>query len=108
MQRTRFSFISEKLNILIFGFLRSSWREKSINLLSIFLGYFLFTNIITNYISRFENKIFLVPIIIILFEMIIRFKPSTKNNSYYFWLILDKLRIGGIYALILEAFKLGS
>lgn len=108
MQKTRYSRIYEKLNILLFGFLKSSWRAKSVNILSILIGYFLFTNLITNYLSRFENKLIIVPSIIILFELIIRFRPSSKSKGYTFWTILDKLRIGGIYALILEAFKLGS
>ncbi len=108
MQKTRVSYIFSKLDKLILGFLKSSWKDKSINLLSILFGYFLFTNLITNYISLIRNKVFIVPILILVFEIIIRIKPSTNNKFFYLWNIFDKLRIGGIYALILEAFKLGS
>lgn len=109
MQSTRFSKINEKLNIFFFGFLQSSWKSKSLNLLSVLGGFFLFTNLISNFISNLENKKFIVvPIVIIFFELIIRIKPRSKSLFFVYWNILDKFRIGGIYALILEAYKLGS
>ena len=108
MQKTRISNILDNLFNWVFGFLISSWKIKSINLISIFAGYFLFNNFITNYISKFNNKIIIVPIIIIIFELIIRSKPKNISKISFLWLIFDKLRIGAIFALILEAFKLGS
>ena len=50
----------------------------------------------------------MVPIIIVFIEIIIRIKPATSSKFYYLWTVVDKLRIGAIYAVILEAFKLGS
>ena len=50
----------------------------------------------------------MVPIIIVVIEIIIRVKPATSSKFYYLWTVVDKLRIGAIYAVILEAFKLGS
>jgi len=50
----------------------------------------------------------MVPIIIVIIEVIIRIKPSSKSKFYDLWTVFDKLRIGAIYAVILEAFKLGS
>tara|TARA_Y100001978_G_C23454625_1_gene319376 strand:+ start:150 stop:476 length:327 start_codon:yes stop_codon:yes gene_type:complete len=108
MQKTRISIIFDQLFNTIFGFFTSSWKEKSINIISIFTGYFLFNNLITNYISKLNNKILIIPLIIIIFEIIIRLKPKSISKVYYFWLVFDKLRIGAIYALTLEAFKLGS
>jgi len=50
----------------------------------------------------------MVPIIIIFIEIIIRIKPAASSKFYYIWTVVDKLRIGAIYAVVLEAFKLGS
>ena len=108
MQNTRYSAFSEKFSELLLGFLKSSWKSKSINLLSVLVGYFLFNNLITNFLAKIDNKIFIVPFLILFFEMIIRIKPSKKSNLYLLWQVFDRLRIGAIYALILEAFKLGS
>ena len=107
MQKTNFSRITYQLNNLLFG-LRDSWKSKSIGLISVLTGYFLFANFITKFISEGKNQLIMVPIIIIFIEIIIRIKPSTSSKFYYTWSVVDKLRIGAIYAVILEAFKLGS
>ena len=108
MQKTNFSRISYQLNKLFFGFLSDTWKSKSITLISVLTGYFLFANFLTKFISEGKNELIMVPIIILFIEIIIRIKPSSSSKIYYLWSIVDKLRIGAIYAVILEAFKLGS
>ena len=108
MQKTKFSRIIYQLNNVLFGFLSDSWRSKSIGLISVLTGYFLFANFITKFISEGKNELIMVPIIIVFIEIIIRIKPSSSSKYYDLWSVVDKLRIGAIYAVILEAFKLGS
>jgi len=108
MQKTNFSRITYQLNNLFFGFINKSWRSKSISLISVLIGYFLFANFLTKFISEGKNELIMVPIIIIFIEIIIRIKPSSSSKIYAIWSVVDKLRIGAIYAIILEAFKLGS
>ena len=108
MQKTNFLRISSQLNNLLFGFLSDSWRSKSIGLISVLTGYFLFANFLTKFISEGKNELIMVPIIILFIEIIIRIKPSPSSRFYDLWSVIDKLRIGAIYAVILEAFKLGS
>ena len=108
MQKTNFSRITYKLNNLFFGFLSDTWRSKSISLISILTGYFLFANFLTKFISEGKNELIMVPIIIVFIEIIIRIKPYSSSKFYNLWSIVDKLRIGAIYAIILEAFKIGS
>ena len=108
MQKTNFSRITYQLNNLFFGFLSDTWRIKSVGLISVLTGYFLFANFLTKFISEGKNELIMVPIIIIFIEIIIRIKPSSNSRFYFIWTVVDKLRIGAIYAIILEAFKLGS
>ena len=108
MQKTNFSRITYQINNLLFGFLSDTWRSKSIGLISVLSGYFLFANFATKFISEGKNELIMVPIIIIFIEIIIRIKPSPSSRLYDLWTVVDKLRIGAIYAIILEAFKLGS
>ena len=108
MQKTRFTVFYNSINSVFLGFLKSSWKDKSLNLLSILFGYFLFANFITKFISEGRNELLMIPVIIILFEFIIRIRPQRTSKIYLLWLLLDKVRIGAVYALILEAFKLGS
>ena len=108
MQKTNFSRIVEKSNTLLFGFVSSTWKSKSINLITILAGYFLFANFITKFISEGRNELVMVPLIIFIAEIIIRIKPQSSSKIFELWQILDKVRIGATYAIILEAFKLGS
>ena len=108
MQKTNFSRITYQLNNLFFGFLSDTWRTKSIGLISVLTGYFLFANFLTKFISEGKNELIMVPIIIVFLEFIIRIKPSSKSKFLDLWSVVDKLRIGAFYAVILEAFKLGS
>ena len=108
MQKTRFTVFYDSLNLTFLSFLKSSWKEKALNLLSILFGYFLFANFITKFISEGKNELLMIPVIIVVFEIIIRVKPIRRSNLYLLWMLLDKIRIGAVYALILEAFKLGS
>jgi len=108
MQNTNFSKITYKFNSILFDFLSSTWKSKSINILSVLIGYFLFANFLTKFISEGKNELIMVPLITLIIELIIRFKPTSKSKTFKSWLILDKVRIGATYAIILEAFKLGS
>ena len=63
---------------------------------------------LTKFISEGRNELIMVPVIIIIIELIIRNRPSPGSSLFNFWSIIDKARIGATYAIILEAFKLGS
>ena len=108
MQNTNFSKINDKFSKLLFGFLSSSWKSKSVNIISLLTGYFLFANFITKFISEGKNELVMVPIIILIIELVIRSRPSFNSKFFVLWSIFDKVRIGATYAIILEAFKLGS
>ena len=108
MQKTKFSKINDQFNKLLFGFLSSSWKSKSINIISVLTGYFLFANFVTEFISEGRNELIMVPVIILIIELVIRIRPPSGSSLFDFWSIIDKVRIGATYAVILEAFKLGS
>ena len=108
MQKTKFSRINDRFNNLLFGFLSSSWKSKSLNIISVLTGYFLFANFVTKFISEGRNELIMVPVIILIIELIIRIRPTPSSGFYNLWSIIDKVRIGATYAIILEAFKLGS
>ena len=108
MQKTKFSKINDQFYKLLFGFLSSSWKSKSINIIAVLTGYFLFANFATKFISEGRNELIMVPVIILIFELIIRIRPPSSSSLFDLWSIIDKARIGATYAVILEAFKLGS
>ena len=57
MQKTKFSTIINQLNNLFLGFLSSSWKSKSINFISVLIGYFLFANFLTKFIAEGKNEL---------------------------------------------------
>ena len=89
MQNTKFSRINDQFNNLLFGFLSSSWKSKSINIISVLIGYFLFANFVTKFISEGRNELIMVPIIILIIELRIRVKPSKRSSLFYIWSIVD-------------------
>ena len=80
MQKTKFSKINDQFNNLLFGFLRSSWKSKSINIISVLTGYFLFANFVTKFISEGRNELIMVPVIILIIEVIIRIRPPSNSR----------------------------
>jgi len=60
MQKTNFSRITYQLYNLFFGFLSDTWRTKSIGLISVLTGYFLFANFLTKFISEGKKEKILI------------------------------------------------
>ena len=108
MQKTNYSRLINQIYSLLFNFLISSWRSKSISLISVLSGYFLFANFLTKFISEGKNELVMVPVIILIAEIIIRIRPYPRSRLFDLWSIIDRIRVGASYAVILEAFKLGS
>ena len=106
MQKTKFSKITYQLNNLFFGFLSDTWRSKSITLISVLTGYFLFANFLTKFISEGKNELIMVPIIIVFIEIIIRVKPSSSSKLYYLWSIVDKLKYSCLKSGALNPFPI--
>tara|TARA_Y100001968_G_scaffold113737_1_gene103142 strand:- start:10660 stop:10998 length:339 start_codon:yes stop_codon:yes gene_type:complete len=89
---------------------KGPWKTRSISLISLLSGYYFTANIITYLIDNYEKRIFILLTLILLIEMVIRIRPKFKDfkSISLFLLILDNLRLGATYSVVLEAFKLGS
>ena len=109
MQKTKFSKFLDQLNQIINSIITDSWVKRSVLLLSLLFGFY-FTNSFLSYLlDKSVNTIFIAIIILIIMELSIRLKLI--NNLFKNSLIMisiNNFRIGSTYALILEAYKLGS
>ena len=109
MQKTKFSKFLDELNQIINSIITDSWVKRSVLLLSLLFGFY-FTNSFLSYLlDKSVNTIFIAIIILIIMELSIRLKLI--NNLFKNSLIMisiNNFRIGSTYALILEAYKLGS
>ena len=55
MQKTKFSKINDQFNKFLLGSSSSSWKSKSINIISVLTGYFVFANFATKFRSEGRN-----------------------------------------------------
>mgnify|MGYP001183922680 CR=1 FL=1 len=109
MQKTRFREFIDSVLLIVNPLISDSWSKRSILLLSLLSGFYFTNSFISFLLDKSVNTIFLAITIILLMELSIRsllFTNLLKLNIFIF--AINNFRIGSTYALILEAFKLGS
>ena len=110
-QNTRIKkFLDSLTNYISISF-SGRWKTKSIAILSLLLGYYLSTNLISYFLSNSNTqRIILLIIVLVSVEIVVRLRSKvlTGINLPLYWVVIDNLRIGTTYAITLEAFKLGS
>ena len=109
MQRTKFRKFIDSLNRIIYPIISDSWSKRSILILSLLFGYYLTNSLLSFLLDSSVNTIFLAIFILLIMELSIR--ALLISNFSKFTLIIFSIknfRIGSTYALILEAYKLGS
>ncbi|AAQ00027.1 hypothetical protein EV11_1451 [Prochlorococcus sp. SS52] len=85
------------------------WKVRSIGLISLLVGYYLASILTTYFLVLFTQRSLVVIPLVILVEISVRLRRALLNNQKEsYLLILDNIRIGITYAVVLEAFKLGS
>ncbi len=109
MQKTRFRKLIESIILFINPLIADSWSKRSILLLSILFGFYLTNSFLSYLLDKSVNTIFLAIIILLIMEIVIRLMLfSNFSKLSIIILTINNFRIGSTYALILEAFKLGS
>ena len=109
MQKTRFRKLLDSISFFVNPIISDTWSKRSILLLSLLSGFY-FTNSFLSYLlDKSVNTIFLAITILVLMELSIRSLLFPKISRFYLILkAINNFRIGSTYALVLEAFKLGS
>ena len=109
MQKTRYKKLLDSFFFIINNLVSDSWNKRSILLLSLFSGYYFTNSLISFLLDKSINTIFLAISLLLLMELSIR-SLLFSNLSKLSIIIksINNFRVGSTYALILEAFKLGS
>ena len=109
MQKTKFSKFIDSLIIFLYPFISDSWSKRSILLLSLLSGFYFTNSILSFLLDKSFNTILLAILIIFIMELSIRASIISNFSKFsMIIMVINNLRIGSTYALILEAFKLGS
>ena len=106
MQKTKFREFIDSLIFIINPIISDSWSKRSLLLLSLLFGFYFTNSFLSFLLDKSVNKIFLAIIILLLMELVIRSYLIPKLTIPV--MIINNIRIGSTYALILEAYKLGS
>ena len=109
MQKTRYKKLLDSFFFIINSLVSDSWNKRSILLLSLFSGYYFTNSLISFLLDKSVNTIFLAITLLLLMELSIRSLLFSNLSKLSIIIIsINNFRIGSTYALILEAFKLGS
>ena len=109
MQKTKFRILVNSLITFLNPIISDTWSKRSILLITLLSGFYLTNSLISFLLDNSINTIYLVIILLLMMEIIIRLLLfSSFNKLSLIILAVNNFRIGSTYALILEAFKLGS
>ena len=111
MQRTRLNTLFDVTQNRLNELFTNPWRRISLSLISLLLGFFVGQAVSTTAGQAAYWDITMAVFLLLFTEFINRiFYGGRRNNKKrLFWLdILNIFKIGMVYSLYLEAFKLGS
>jgi dolichol kinase len=110
LQSTRFQRFSQATGNAVIGQLRGSWKHRSAVLLALLLGFYAGGNVTAYVLPRFPGgRPAMVLAVVLALEVLVRLRGRfVTGETPLVWRLLDNLRIGLVYAVVLEAFKLGT
>ena len=109
-QSTRLQRLERRLGGSLLLQLRASWRNASLTLLGLLLGFYLAQNLTSLLLIHMPGgRPGGVVLVLLLFELLVRLRTRLVSASPGLgWVVTDNLRLGATYSLVLEAFKLGT
>jgi hypothetical protein len=109
LQPTRFDGLQRRLGGFLLGGFRGSWRRRSLAVLALLLGFYAGENITALWLERVGQRPLVVLLLVLLLELVVRLRTRLVGDRPGLgWILIDNLRLGVVYAVVLEAFKLGS
>lgn len=110
MQNTRLTNLFEAIASRLGQWFLNPWRRLSLLLINFFFGFFLGTAISTIAGQRAVSDILIAAVLVVLTEVTSRIFYSQSFFSRRSLLVesLNILKVGFIYSMFVEAFKLGS
>lgn len=109
-QRTRLQQLERRFGGSLLTQLRASWRSASLTLLGLLLGFYLAQNLTSLLLIHLPGgRPGGVLLFVLLSEVLVRLRTRLLTDPPGLgWVIVDNLRLGATYAIVLEACKLGT
>ena len=109
MQKTNLRKLIDLLITITYPILSDSWSKRSVLIISLLFGFYFTNSLLSFLLDKTVNTIFLAALLLLIMEISIRVTLISKFSKLSnIILLINNFRIGSTYALILEAYKLGS
>ena len=110
LQATRYERLQRRIGVHMNQAFIGPWRRRSVGVLALLFGFIMGSNVTMYWFQKSgQNRPAAVLVMVLIIEVIVRLRSKVRSDPWPLpWLALDNLRIGTIYAVVLEAFKLGS
>ena len=106
---TRYEQFQRRIGVQLTRALTGSWRRRSLGVLALQLGSILGSNFTMYWFQRVGQRPVVVLSMVIVIELMVRARTYVKREPWPLgWLALDNIRIGAVFSVVFEAFKLGS
>ncbi len=108
-QNTRLQNIVSKISTSLSSPFTGPWKRRSIGIISLLSGYWLSSNLASYFVNKQGQRLWVLIIMLLIIELLVRLRSNQRLfNSSFQSFAIDNIRIGSTYAIVLEAFKLGS
>ena len=109
LQHTRLSHVQHRIGVVLADTLSGPWWRRSLLIIGLLVG-FLLGNSLTDLLSDAVNgRTFHALMTLIGCELLVALRRRFLTTPVaLYWRLLDNLRFGFVYAVVLEAFKVGS
>ena len=109
LQRTRLSKVQNGVGRILAEGVVGPWWLISLRLIALLFGFFSASVLAGSLSNLLPSRTITALIAVGLCELLVLFRQVfCKNSVPLHWRLLDNLRIGFVYSVILEAFKVGS
>lgn len=109
VQATRFQHLLERIATALLQGVRGSWRRRSLSLIALLAGFFAGNNLTSYFLVTIGQRPVVVLVLVVGLELLVRLRShQVRGEPSLAWVICDQLRLGLVYAVVAEAFKLGS
>ena len=109
VQDTRLSKVQQRLGRRLKPSFTGPWAQRSLVLIALLSGFFLGSNLTVHLDNAISLRTFSAMIVLAICECLVRLRSRVEQSPLPFaWHVVDNLRLGLVYAVVLEAFKVGS
>ena len=107
--KTKFNRFGTRIASFFSNNFLGPWKLRSIGIFSLLLGFYIGSTLTSYLIVILKQRIVIVLLLLILIELSVRVRNNLLiKNKFLITRSIDNFRIGITYAVVLEAFKLGS